>query len=76
MSMAHSLEVRPVLLDHAIVEYVMRLPLSRRLQKKRLLLHAMQGILPAALLADLQGRPKHLYVSVFSLAGKRFARHD
>src|SRR5271156_5592269 len=28
MSMAHSLEVRPVLLDHTIVEYVMRLPLS------------------------------------------------
>ena len=71
MSMAHSLEVRPVLLDHAIVEYVMRLPLSLRLQKKRLLFHAMQGILPPALLADLQGRPKGTFTfPIRSLAGK------
>ena len=66
MSMAHSLEVRPVLLDHAIVEYVMRLPLSLRLQKKRLLYHAMQGILPPALLADLQGRPKGTFTFPFA----------
>ena len=66
MSMAHSLEVRPVLLDHAIVEYVMRLPLSLRLQKKRLLFHAMQGILPPALLADLQGRPKGTFTFPFA----------
>ncbi len=66
MSMAHSLEVRPVLLDHAIVEYVMRLPLSLRLQKKRLLFHAMQGILPPALLADLQSRPKGTFTFPFA----------
>lgn len=66
MSMAHSLEVRPVLLDHAIVEYVMRLPLSLRLQKKRLLFHAMQGILPPALLADLQSRPKSTFTFPFA----------
>ena len=66
MSMAHSLEVRPVLLDHAIVEYVMRLPLSLRLQKKRLLFHAMRGILPPALLADLQGRPKGTFTFPFA----------
>jgi asparagine synthase (glutamine-hydrolysing) len=66
MSMAHSLEVRPVLLDHAIVEYVMRLPLSLRLQRKRLLFHAMQGILPPALLADLQGRPKGTFTFPFA----------
>ena len=66
MSMAHSLEVRPVMLDHAIVEYVMRLPMSLRLQKKRLLFHAMQGILPPALLADLQGRPKRTFTFPFA----------
>src|SRR5271170_2071644 len=66
MSMAHSLEVRPVLLDNTIVEYVMRLPLSLRLQKKRLLFNAMQGILPPALLADLQGRPKSTFTFPFS----------
>jgi asparagine synthase (glutamine-hydrolysing) len=66
MSMAHSLEVRPVLLDHAIVEYVMRLPLSLRLQKKQLLFKAMQGILPPALLADLQNRPKRTFTFPFA----------
>jgi asparagine synthase (glutamine-hydrolysing) len=66
MSMAHSLEVRPVLLDHAIVEYVMRLPLSLRLQKKQLLFNAMQGILPPALLADLQNRPKRTFTFPFA----------
>jgi asparagine synthase (glutamine-hydrolysing) len=66
MSMAHSLEVRPVLLDHAIVEYVMRLPLSLRLQKKQLLYNAMQGVLPPALLADLQDRPKRTFTFPFS----------
>jgi asparagine synthase (glutamine-hydrolysing) len=66
MSMAHSLEVRPVLLDHAIVEYVMRLPLSLRLQKKRLLFQAMQGILPPALLTYLQGRPKGTFTFPFA----------
>jgi asparagine synthase (glutamine-hydrolysing) len=66
MSMAHSLEVRPVLLDHAVVEYVMRLPLSLRLQKKQLLFNAMQGILPPALLADLQNRPKRTFTFPFA----------
>jgi len=72
MSMAHSLEVRPVLLDHAVVEYVMRLPLSLRLQKKQLLFNAMQGILPPALLADLQNRPKHTFTFPFA----RWLGHD
>jgi asparagine synthase (glutamine-hydrolysing) len=66
MSMAHSLEVRPVLLDHAVVEHVMRLPLSLRLQKKRLLFNAMRGILAPALLADLQGRPKGTFTFPFA----------
>jgi asparagine synthase (glutamine-hydrolysing) len=66
MSMAHSLEVRPVLLDHAVVEYVMRLPPSLRLQKKQLLFNAMQGILPPALLAELQQRPKRTFTFPFA----------
>jgi asparagine synthase (glutamine-hydrolysing) len=66
MSMAHSLELRPVLLDHAIVEYVMRLPHSLRLQKKQLLFHAMKGILSPALLADLQTRPKRTFTFPFA----------
>jgi asparagine synthase (glutamine-hydrolysing) len=66
MSMAHSLEIRPVLLDHAIVEYVMSLPPALRLQKKQLLLDAMQGILPDALRTDLQNRPKRTFTFPFS----------
>jgi len=58
MSMAHSLEVRPVLLDHSVVEYVMSLPISLRLQKKRLLLDAVRDWLPAELYSDLTTRPK------------------
>jgi asparagine synthase (glutamine-hydrolysing) len=66
MSMAHSLEIRPVLLDHAIVEYVMSLPPALRLQKKQLLLDAMQGILPDSLRSDLQNRPKRTFTFPFS----------
>jgi asparagine synthase (glutamine-hydrolysing) len=66
MSMAHSLEIRPVLLDHAIVEYVMSLPPALRLRKKQLLLDAMQGILPDALRSDLQNRPKRTFTFPFS----------
>jgi asparagine synthase (glutamine-hydrolysing) len=67
MSMAHSLEVRPVLLDHAVVEYVMRLPISLRLQKKQLLLDAMRDWLPAELHSDLLTRPKRGFT--FPIAG-------
>jgi asparagine synthase (glutamine-hydrolysing) len=66
MSMAHSLEIRPVLLDHAIVEYVLGLPPAMRLQKKQLLLNAMQGILPEALRIDLLSRPKRTFTFPFS----------
>lgn len=66
MSMAHSLEVRPVMLDHAVVEYILRLPMSLRLQKKKLLLDAMQGILPPELLADLSNRPKRTFTFPFT----------
>jgi asparagine synthase (glutamine-hydrolysing) len=66
MSMAHSLEVRPVLLDHAVVEYVMSLPISLRLQKKRLLLDAMRDWLPAELYSDLVTRPKRGFTFPFA----------
>jgi len=66
MSMAHSLEVRPVLLDHAIVEYVLGLPPAVRLRKKQLLLDAMRGIFPEALSSDLQTRPKRTFTFPFS----------
>jgi asparagine synthase (glutamine-hydrolysing) len=66
MSMAHSLEIRPVLLDHAIVEYVMGLPPKQRLEKKQLLLDAMHGILPEALASDLANRPKRTFTFPFA----------
>ncbi|HYL69054.1 MAG TPA: asparagine synthase (glutamine-hydrolyzing) [Candidatus Limnocylindria bacterium] len=66
MSMAHSLEVRPVLLDHAVVEYVMALPISLRLGKKQLLLDAVGKWLPPELHVDLCGRPKRGFTFPFA----------
>jgi asparagine synthase (glutamine-hydrolysing) len=66
MSMAHSLEVRPVLLDHAIVEYVLGLPPAQRLGNKQLLLRAMHGILPGTLELDLSSRLKRTFTFPFS----------
>ena len=53
MSMAHSLEVRPPLLDHRIVEFAARLPerLSMRgSNQKAILKRVMTGKLPSAIL--------------------------
>jgi asparagine synthase (glutamine-hydrolysing) len=66
MSMAHSLEIRPVLLDHAIVEYVMGLPPALRLQNKQLVLAAMRGIFPETLHSDLANRPKRTFTFPFA----------
>jgi asparagine synthase (glutamine-hydrolysing) len=66
MSMAHSLEVRPVLLDHGVVQYVMSLPAHLRLQKKRLLLDAAHKFLPAGLLDELSSRPKRTFTFPFA----------
>jgi asparagine synthase (glutamine-hydrolysing) len=66
MSMAHSLELRPVLLDHAVVEYVMSLPISLRLQNKRLLLQSLRDWLPADLYSDLSQRPKRGFTFPFA----------
>ena len=66
MSMAHSLEVRPVMLDHTLVEYVLSLPSSIRLQKKRLLLDATRECMPGSLHFDLRTRPKRTFTFPFS----------
>jgi asparagine synthase (glutamine-hydrolysing) len=66
MSMAHSLEVRPVMLDHRVVEQVLSLPSSVRLQKKRLLLDATRDFMPDSLYSDLIARPKRTFTFPFS----------
>lgn len=53
MSMAHSLEVRPPLLDHRIVEFAARLPERLKMQgeqQKLILKKTMQGKLPGSIL--------------------------
>jgi len=57
MSMAHSLEVRPVLLDHGLAEYAFSLPASCKLhgrQGKRVLVDAAADVLPR----EIMERPK------------------
>jgi asparagine synthase (glutamine-hydrolysing) len=66
MSMAHSLEVRPVLLDHAVVDYVFSLPPAIRLQNKKLLLDATRACMPVGLFAELAGRPKRTFTFPFA----------
>jgi asparagine synthase (glutamine-hydrolysing) len=56
-SMAHALEVRPVLLDHALAEYAFALPAAYKLSgtvAKRVLLDAAADVLPREVVA----RPK------------------
>jgi len=58
MTMAHSIEARPPLLDHELVEFAARIPARLRLrdgQTKHLLKRAMRGILPD----DIIDRRKH-----------------
>ncbi len=66
MSMAHSLEVRPVMLDHTVVEHVLALPSSIRLQKKKLLLDATRECMSDSLYTDLMARPKRTFTFPFS----------
>jgi len=57
MSMAHGLEVRPMLLDHPLVEFVYALPAKLKLRgkiNKGLLVHAAEKYLPEM----LRNRPK------------------
>jgi len=58
MTMAHSIEARPPLLDHRVVEFAATVPARYRLRDgttKYLLKRAMRGILPDAII----DRPKH-----------------
>jgi asparagine synthase (glutamine-hydrolysing) len=57
MTMAHSIEARPVLLDHKLVEFAARVPPDLRLKNgttKYLFKRAMRGVLPDAVI----DRPK------------------
>jgi asparagine synthase (glutamine-hydrolysing) len=58
MTMAHSLEARPPLLDHRLVEFAATIPAKFRLRNgttKYLFKQAMRGIVPN----DIIDRPKH-----------------
>ena len=66
MSMAHSLELRPVFLDHKLVEYVFSLPASLRMQNKRLLLDAMRGLMSAKVYEEIVVRPKRVFSFPFA----------
>jgi asparagine synthase (glutamine-hydrolysing) len=61
MSMAHSIEVRPVFLDHRLIEFLLRVPAPVRMQQKRLLFDAAKRFLPEHLLTDLEARPKRTF---------------
>jgi asparagine synthase (glutamine-hydrolysing) len=72
MSMAHSIEVRPVFLDHRVVEFLLPVPSNIRMQQKKLLLEAAKAFLPPALLADLAARRKRTFTFPF----QRWLSHD
>jgi len=76
MSMAHSLEIRPVLLDHKVVEFVMSLPARLRLQKKKLLLDATRECMPAGLYSALITRPKRTFTFPFDRWISQNLRHE
>jgi asparagine synthase (glutamine-hydrolysing) len=58
MSMAHSIESRPALLDHRLIEFAATIPADQRLRgetTKYLFKRAMRGVLPD----EIIDRPKH-----------------
>jgi asparagine synthase (glutamine-hydrolysing) len=58
MTMAHSIEARPPLLDHKLVEFAAKVPARLRMRDgatKYMLKRAMRGVLPDAII----DRPKH-----------------
>lgn len=71
-SMAHSIEVRPVFLDHKIVEFLLPVPSETRIHQKRLLLDAARRFLPQNLLEDLETRRKRTFTFPF----KRWITRD
>ena len=72
MSMAHSLEVRPLFLDDRVVEFVQSMPGAVRGRPKELLLQGMKRFLPGPLLADLKSRAKRTFTFPFA----RWLAHD
>jgi len=72
MSMAHGVEVRPVFLDDALVEFVLGMPAALLVRPKELLLQAMTRFLPGNLLADLQSRSKRTFTFPFA----KWLAHD
>jgi len=66
MSMANSLEVRPVFLDHCLVEFLLSVPAAVRMQQKRLLLAATKSFLPGRLHQDLLRRKKRTFTFPFA----------
>jgi asparagine synthase (glutamine-hydrolysing) len=64
-SMSHSIEVRPVFLDHRLVEFLLPVPSETRIHQKRLLLDAAKLFLPQNLLQDLQARRKRTFTFPF-----------
>ena len=72
MSMAHSLELRPVFLDHKLVEFVFAMPGSLRMQYKKLLLESMRSVMTDDTYREIAGRPKRTFSFPFAewLAGE------
>lgn len=72
MSMAHSLELRPVFLDHKLVEFVFAMPGAQRMQHKKLLLDAMRRVMAEDTYREIAGRPKRTFSFPFAewLAGE------
>ena len=67
MSMAHSIEVRPVFLDNRLLEFTLSLPRSAQPRPKELLLQSMQSFMPADLLQNLKARAKRTFTFPFAL---------
>jgi len=72
MSMAHSLKLRPVFLDHKLVEFVFAMPASLRMQYKKLLLESMRSVMTDDTYREIAGRPKRTFSFPFAewLAGE------
>jgi asparagine synthase (glutamine-hydrolysing) len=66
MSMAHSVEVRPVFLDDRVVESVLSTPGPARARPKELLLQAMRRFMPSELVTDLKSRSKRTFTFPFA----------
>jgi asparagine synthase (glutamine-hydrolysing) len=75
MSMAHSIEVRPVFLDHELIEFLLPVPARLSLGPKRLLLDATERFVPAELLADLASREKRTFTFPFARWIHRDLKH-